>query len=212
MSSKQRQPYNVKLINELAKLQKELFKTNVWKRMHIRNKIKDLMEKLDNYNLKGIKRDKKNIKQLEDNHSLKLNKLFIDNPHNIRIRNGVNAHEYRIFTSGINIESIINENRKKIIWILKDSFQKLRQFTLTGRVKCIFHSAVHNITRTAYLGMGYRYNILSLVNAEDFDVMRLVDQFNATIENYNGEVSDLVLVDIRKIILNTIHYQQRGGN
>ena len=60
--------------------------------------------------------------------------------------------------------------------------------------------------------MGYRYNILSLVNAEDFDVMRLVDQFNATIENYNGEVSDLVLVDIRKIILNTIHYQQRGGN
>ncbi len=63
MSSKQRQPkkvsYDLKLIDQISQLQGISFRSKLSERMSFRNKIRELMNKLDKYNLKGIKRDKK---------------------------------------------------------------------------------------------------------------------------------------------------------
>ena len=73
--------YDEKIINEISTLQASLFKSKISERMQIRKQIKDLMDKLDKYNLKGIKRSNREpVGPIP-----KLSKLFIDNPHNIRI-------------------------------------------------------------------------------------------------------------------------------
>ena len=90
--------YRIEFVKELKKLSKDYLK---------QNKIIEETKSVTISTCENEVLEKKREKIIPVDPCL--DKLFKDNPYNIRIKKGLRATEYRLYTSGENIESIIRK-------------------------------------------------------------------------------------------------------